>query len=145
MKVYKQDTNSVIEAWYLGCETSNFQAECEIVVNPKNKYLYNKIIIINELDFDYSRFIGKNFVISRFPIKAVDYLLIPYTISSDVCVSEPFRKSLRILYPNSLNEDNCYIEGSCLNLKYNYISVEGDNYKGYLTQTGFIASIIGII
>lgn len=145
MKIFKQDINSEIEAWYLGNELSTFQAECDIFVNPKTKYIYNKVIIVNDLSFDFKRFIGKNLIISRFPINTVDYLLIPYEISSTMSVIEPFKKSSQILYPHSLTEDNCEISNGKLRLKYNYLSVESDNYKGYLTQTGFIASLLGII
>lgn len=145
MKIYNQDIKSEIESWYLKGSLSKFQSECEIFVNPKNKYIYDKIIIVTEVDYDYSRFIGKNFIIGRFPLKCSDYVLLPYKVSSLYSVIEPFRKIPKVLYPESLTADNCEIVGDSIRVKYNYRSVEKGSYLGYLTQTGFIASIIGIL
>lgn len=145
MKIFKQDIKSKIEAWYLGLELSSFQPECDLFVNPSNKYLYDKIIIVTELNFSYERFVNKNIIISRYPLPITDYILIPYIVSSEFSIIEPFIPEPNILYPTSITDENCIISNKKLKFRNYYMSVEGDNYKGFLTQTGLIASILGII
>lgn len=145
MKIYAQDKRSEVEAWYLGLETSKYQAECLIHVNPNSIYLTNKIVLITDPIFKFNYLEHKNLIISRFPIESSDYLLIPYTLNSELKVERPFNLEPRILTDGVLNSKDLYIDNGVLKFRNSFMSVEVPFHNQCLTQVGFVASILGLI
>lgn len=147
MIVYKQDKASEIEAWYLGSKTSSYQAQCDTFINPTSKYLFDKTIIITDEEYDYSNILKRsNTIISRFPVDIDGYILCPYIVSNKYIIDYPFEFQTNVLNKYSLNDENCVIQNNIMKLKYSYFCCDNGYTKtGYLTQIGWISSILGIL
>lgn len=146
MKIYNQDGLSLLESWYLGAETSSFLPECDVVVNPTNRFIFNKTVLITSEDFDYTKIDKSNKIISRFPIEKEDYLLMPYESNSERYVTQPFFGAKRILNVEILRTERPFMIDDIdpNNLKFNERFEYCDRTKvnGYDTILGLIARFI---
>lgn len=146
MKIYSQDGLSLLEAWYLQADISGFQAECDVLVNPTNRYITNREVIVSKRSFDFSTINRKNTFISRIPIENGDYLLDPYAFNSDLLVVTP-NEPLQPVLTSPWLEDKGNLEvcGQFLHLHGNFASVEEPFIDGYLTIQGLIGCYLDIV
>lgn len=136
-KIFINNYAALIESEILNKEVSISLLESDIVVNPSNKNLFNKIIVIDlPINLPLEQLIKKNKIISRFPISS-DYIeLIPFELPKNREKVEDKDYSLLILSKDLINNPKY----SKLINDNNFLIGINECIDGYSTLTGYLIS-----
>lgn len=140
-KILSDSPLSIFESIYLGLPRTTAYYDYSYVVNPNNKYLTGKTIIINSphvknLD-DLAR---SNKIIARFPIKCDNYELIPYDLNTELRLKCTYFTSRYVLTPYLLMTQNSIVYDPLNDtlLMDRYILGDDLYTDGYLNVAGYL-------
>lgn len=132
---------SLLEYAYLGLTMTTSLFDYRYVVNPTNRYLTNKIIIVNVPDLSGLNLLSKsNKIISRFPIDCDNYVLEPYDLTKEIRFKCSYLTSQYILTPKLLTKSNTIVYDSlndCIVLD-RYLLSEDLMTSNYLNCAGYV-------